>query len=203
MRTRDNDKEEIVKKMAIATIAKDGLEGFTIAKLAKACNISVGTPYIYYKDKNDLIIKIVLEETAKMEQAMNKDFDPAAALEDGLRLQWFNRINYTKQHPLIGRFFDQISSSVYQDQLLEMFNGNPATMLNEFKQNIETFISNAVKNKELASMSYEEYWCIAFSPLYSLLSFQEKGRSITGQPFQLSDEIVWATFKRVLKALKN
>ena len=203
MRTRDNDKEELVKTMAIETIAKYGLEGFTIAKLAKACNISVGTPYIYYKDKNDLIITIVMEEAAKMDEAMNINFDPESSLEDGLRVQWQNRVNYSIAHPLIWRFFDQISSSAYHAQMMEMFLGKPGKILNEFKQKIELFIANAVARKELDLMPYEQYWCIAFSPLYSLLNFNQQGRSITGQPFQLSDEMVWSTFNRVLKALKK
>ncbi|MBE9463615.1 TetR/AcrR family transcriptional regulator [Dyadobacter subterraneus] len=202
MRTRDTNKQDLVKKMAIETIVKYGLEGFTIAKLARACNISVGTPYVYYQDKDDLIIQIVLEEGAKMEAAMNKNFDPDSSLEDGLRVQWKNRVDYMIENPLTGRFFDQISSSTYHEQLLEKFHGN-SEWLNEFRENIERFITNAVDRNELDPMPFEVYWTIAFAPLNALVRFHLQGRSITGKSFQMSDDVLWETFDRVLMALKK
>lgn len=201
MRTRDINKEQLVKEKAIATIVKYGLEGFTINKLAKACGISVGTPYVYYKDKDDLIIRIVLEEGAKMEEAMNKDFDPGASLEDGLRIQWRNRFHYMMENPLVGRFFDQINSSTYQQQFSDMFTNGE--FLSRFRENMNAFIKNAVDRREMDAMTFEEYWSIAFSPLYSLTRFHQQGHSLTGLPFKISDEVLWATFDRVIKALKH
>ena len=62
MRTRDNNKVELVKKTAIELMVKDGLEGFSMNKLARACNISVATLYIYYKDRDDLIVNIAVDD---------------------------------------------------------------------------------------------------------------------------------------------
>ena len=55
MRTRNIDKQELVKKKAIEMLVDIGFEGFSMNKLAQACDISVATLYIYYKDKDDLI----------------------------------------------------------------------------------------------------------------------------------------------------
>ncbi|WP_316828628.1 TetR/AcrR family transcriptional regulator [Pedobacter miscanthi] len=203
MRTRDINKEQLVKQKAIETIVKYGLEGFTINKLAKACGISVGTPYVYYKDKDDLIVKIVMEEGARMEEAMLLDFDPDASLEDGLRIQWRNRFNYMIENPMLGQFFDQINSSTYQDQFLKMFNGEEGNLMSLFKKDITTFIQNVVKRGEMDEMPFEVYWSVAYSPLYSLLRFHHRGKSIGGKPFQITDEILWAAFDRVIKGLKN
>ncbi len=60
MRTRNTDKEQLVKQKAIEMIVKDGFQGFSMNRLAMACDISVATLYIYYKDKDDLIKKIGL-----------------------------------------------------------------------------------------------------------------------------------------------
>lgn len=203
MRTRDSNKEQLIKQKAIETIVKQGLEGFTINKLAKACGISVGTPYVYFKDKDDLILKIVMEEGARMEEAMNKDFDPEAALEEGLRTQWRNRFDYMMENPLLGQFFDQIGSSSYHQQFLEMFTSNTNPFLSKFKDHMGRFISNSVKRGEMDNLPVNVYWSIAFGPLYTLMRFHQQGRSITGVPFQISEELVWAAFKRVIKALKN
>jgi TetR/AcrR family transcriptional repressor of multidrug resistance operon len=203
MRTRDINKEQMVKQKAIETIVKYGLEGFTINKLAKACGISVGTPYVYYKDKDDLIVKIVMEEGARMEEAMLRNFDPEASLEDGLRIQWQNRFDYMIENPLLGQFFDQINSSTYQEQFLQLFNGEVGGLMSKFKQDITAFLNNVVKRGEMDEMPFEVYWSVAYSPLYSLLRFHQRGQSVGGKPFKITDRILWAAFDRVVKALKN
>lgn len=203
MRIRDIKKEQLVKEKAIETIVKYGLEGFTINKLAKACGVSVGTPYVYYKDKDDLILKIVLEEGARMEDAINKDFDPETSLEEGLRIQWRNRFDYMIENPLLGQFFDQISSSTYHQQFLEMFTSDTGAFLSKFKENMGRFISNVVMRGEMDALPIDVYWSIAFGPLYTLMRFHQQGRSITGASFQISEELVWTTFKLALKALRK
>ncbi|MCC8408257.1 TetR/AcrR family transcriptional regulator [Mucilaginibacter sp. UR6-1] len=203
MRTKDDTKKQLVRQKAIEIIVKDGLEGFTINKLAKACGISVGTPYVYYKDKDDLIVKIVLEEGAKMEAAMNMDFDPEAGLEEGLRIQWRNRFNYMMENPGLGQFFDQISNSSYHQQFLKMFNDDSAGFLANFKKNMGRFIEVNVERGEMDALPIDVYWSIAFGPLYTLMRFHQQGRSITGAPFEIKEELIWSAFDRVIKSLKN
>lgn len=203
MRTRDSNKEQLVKDKAIETIVKFGLEGFTINKLAKACGISVGTPYIYYKDKDDLIIKIVMEEAGTLVRAVLRNFDPGAPLAEGLRIQWQNCSDYLSENPMAGQFFDQINSSTYHDQFLQLFNAETGGPMSIFKHNITAFIGNAVKRGEMDEIPLEVYWSIAYSPLYSLLRFHQRGQSVAGKPFKINDGILWATFERVVRGLKK
>lgn len=203
MRKRDLNKENSIKKKAIEIIVKEGLDGFTMSKLAKACHISVGTPYVYYKDKDDLIIKLVIEEGNTMEIEINKGFDPDSSLEEGLRVQWTNRYNYALKNPLLLPFFEQINNSHYSHQFNEMFNEKPGMFMSEFKNNLLNFISNTVQRGEMAEIPFEIYWSIAFSPLYTLLRFHQQGKSISGLPFTLTDEMVWITFEKVYRSLKE
>ena len=46
MRTRNTCKEQLVKEKAVELLVSDGLEGFSMNKLARACDISVATLYI-------------------------------------------------------------------------------------------------------------------------------------------------------------
>ncbi|MDN5396565.1 MAG: TetR/AcrR family transcriptional regulator, partial [Chryseobacterium sp.] len=200
---RDLNKENSIKQKAIEIIVKEGLDGFTMSKLAKACHISVGTPYVYYKDKDDLIIKLVIEEGNTMEIEINKGFDPDSSLEEGLRVQWTNRYNYALKNPLLLPFFEQINNSHYSHQFNEMFNEKPGMFMSEFKNNLLNFISNTVQRGEMAEIPFEIYWSIAFSPLYTLLRFHQQGKSISGLPFTLTDEMVWITFEKVYRSLKE
>jgi len=196
MRTRNNDKEELVKQQAIQMIVKNGLEGFSMNKLAKACNISVATLYIYYKDRDDLILKIAEEEGQKMSNALIKDFDPEVSLEQGLRKQWENRYAYMIASPMLTLFFEQLRSSSYQYKFLPDF-------LKDFKVVVSKFMSNVVARGEMEAMPVEVYWSVAFAPLYTLIRFETEGQSMAGKPFKMTDEILWKTFDLVIKALKK
>ncbi|MCR8560243.1 TetR/AcrR family transcriptional regulator [Mucilaginibacter sp. BJC16-A38] len=196
MRTRDIDKEQLVKQKAIECIVKDGMEGFSMNKLAKACKISVATLYIYYKDRDDLIISIAREEGLRMAKIMLEDFDENASFEDGLRVQWKNRYKHMMENPHLGVFFDQLRSSSYHAQFMETFKTN-------FETAIGNFMHNVHERGEVNEMPFEAFWSVAYAPLYSLIRFHNEGYSVGGKPFAMSDKILWATFNLVVKALKN
>ena len=83
MRIRNEEKVQLVKQKAMEMVVSDGLEGFSVNKLAKACGISVATLYIYYKDKDDLITQIANEEAERMNETVLKDFDPELPYAEG------------------------------------------------------------------------------------------------------------------------
>ena len=165
-------------------------------KLAKACNISVATLYIYYKDRDDLILKIAMEEGLIMAEMIMKDFNPDMPFESGLRVQWHNRYQYTKDKPLMNSFFEQLRTSSYQEEFL-------ASFLSEFKVVMGKFMTNIIDRGEIDRMPFEVYWSVAFAPLYNLIRFDNEGQSMGGMPFKMTDEILWKTFDLVIKALKK
>jgi TetR/AcrR family transcriptional repressor of multidrug resistance operon len=196
MRTRNIDKVQLVKQKAIELIVKNGLEGFSMNKLARACNVSVATLYIYYKDRDDLIIKVAVEEGRLMGDAMIKDFDPESPFEQGLRKQWENRYNYMIANPIMSLFFDQLRSSSYQQEFLSSF-------LKGFQVVVGKFMHNVIERGEIEAIPFEVYWSVAFAPLYNLIRFETEGQSMGGKPFKMTDEILWKTFDLVVKALKK
>lgn len=196
MRIRDEEKVQLVKQKALESLVKDGFEGFSMNKLAKACGISVATLYIYYKDKDDLIISIGQEEGDKMADAMIKNLDPKVSFEEGMRVQWQNRYAYVMANPYAYLFFEQLRTSTYQVKFLESF-------MKKFKSVISEFMHNVVANGEINPMPLEVFWSVAFAPLYSLIRFDREGQSIGGKPFQMTDKVLWQTFDLIIKALKN
>lgn len=196
MRKRDVDKEALVKQKAIELLVRDGFEGFSINKLAKACDISVATLYIYYKDRDDLIVRIALEEAKMMSSTVLRDFTPDLSFEEGLRLQWKNRAAHVLQNPDLSLFFEKLRNSTYRELVFD-------SIVGDFKEVMGKFITNAIKRGEIDPMPLEVYWSVAFAPLYNLLRFHQEGRSIGGKPFVFSETILWQTFDLVLKAFKK
>jgi|SRR5215471_5570443 len=194
MRPRDEQKEKVIREKALAMIVKEGIEGFSMQKLAKAANVSPGTLYIYFKDKEDLILQLCKEAGEKMADITLKNFDPSMSFAEGLKMQWIGRARYCLKYPEQVHFIEQIRHSPLQDKLTDI-------MSPKFKNVMEIFVTNAIKRKELVKVPFEVYWSIAFAPLYNLVKFHMTGKSIGGNKFVLSDKVMKDTFELVLKAL--
>ncbi len=195
MRERDEQKQKVIKEKAMQMIVKLGIEGFSMQKLAKAANVSPATIYIYFKDKEDLILQLSKETGDKMMEMTFKNFDPSMNFSEGLKLQWMNRAKYCLKYPEHSMFLEQIRHSALHDKFMSTMGAN-------FKANMHAFMANAIKRKELVKLPVEVYWSIAFAPLYNLIKFHMSGKSMGGQKFVFSEKIMMETFELVLKALQ-
>ncbi len=195
MRTRDEHKEQLVRQKALEILVKEGFNGFSMQKLAKAAGVSPATLYIYFKDKEDLIVSIGIEEGVKMKTAILNGFDSTMHFEEGLRMQWKNRSEYWLNNKLSYELFELLRNSPYYEKIAELVHTG-------FKEKMKAFVQNAIKNKELQVMPVEVYWSMAFAPLNNLIRFHIEGRSMGNMPFTFSEKLMWQTFELVIKALK-
>ncbi|CAG4998134.1 hypothetical protein DYBT9275_01935 [Dyadobacter sp. CECT 9275] len=194
MRTRDIHKELLIREKAIEMIVKQGFDGLSMHKLAKAAGVSAATIYIYFKDREDLIQKLYTEETKKMAEATLKNFDPGSHFDEGLKIQWINRMNYCLENPYSMQFTEQLRNSplVHRSQM-DM----------RFLEAMSTFVHNAIQRKELIPLPVEIYWSVAFAPLYQLVKFHVSKTSMPGRPpFIFDEEKINLTLQLVIKALK-
>lgn len=196
MRNRNTEKEHLVKKKAIELIGKGGLDYFSINKLAKECNISVATIYIYYKDKDDLIGQLAADQGEAMGDDFVRDLDPNIPFEQGLRLQWANRYRQMLGNKTLSLFFEQIRSTMYYNRFMEAFTQKAAVILG-------SFVQNATERGDIPDIPLEVYWSVAFGPLYGLIKFHNDGISLNGKSFVLDEEMLWQAFELVLKAFRK
>lgn len=194
MRTRDTNKEEIVKQKALEMLVSQGVEGFGMNRLAKECGVSVATLYIYYSDKEDLIRKIGIEIGQSYFSKMLEGFSPKMSFVEGLRQQWKNRSNYATTFVLETTCFELLKHSTYGDGIL-------AEITSEFKNEMTQFITNAIEKNELVPVTFEVFWSIAYGSLYSLLELHREGKSMSGKKFTFTKEINDEAFNLVIKAL--
>lgn len=194
MRVRDDSKIQAIREKAVDMMVKEGLDGFSMQKLAKAANVSPATLYIYYKDREDLILRLWSESFKEMAEASLKGFDPGMSFSEGLRVQWMNRAKYCLKNPRQMQFMEQLRHSPLQEKALGM-------MGESFKNVMKNFVHNAIKKNELVKVELEVYWCIAFAPMYGLVKFHQEGHSLGGKKFKLNDKILNEALQLVIKAL--
>jgi AcrR family transcriptional regulator len=194
MRLRDNNKEDIVKQKAIEMLVNQGIEGFGMNRLAKESGVSVATLYIYYADKEDLIKKIAIEIGRNFFSAMLKDFSPEMPFVQGLRQQWENRARFMMENMNEVACWEVLQNSSYSEYIVQ-------ETFKDFKTIMMDFFQNAVERKEMIHVSKDVFWSIAYGPLYSLLRFHQKGKSMGGASFSLTAEVQNEAFELVIKAL--
>jgi TetR/AcrR family transcriptional repressor of multidrug resistance operon len=195
MRPRDPKKEQLLRKKAMELIVENGFDGFSMHKLARATQMATATIYIYFKDREDLMQQLCSEAANTMAAVTLEGFDPAFSFKKGLRVQWKNRSKFYLENPLLVQFLEMVKHSPYNDKINEL-------KAQQLSAAMHQFVRNAIANKELAKMSLEVYWSVAFAPMYQLIKFHMDGRSLGKRPFQLSEEIMDECLKIVTKALK-
>ncbi|MCE7064643.1 TetR/AcrR family transcriptional regulator [Dyadobacter sp. CY326] len=194
MRTRDVNKEALIREKAIEMIVAHGFDGLSMHKLAKSAGVSVATIYIYFKDREDLIQQLYTEETKKMAEATLVNFDPESHFDEGLKIQWLNRMNYCLENPISMSFMEQVKHSPLIDR---------STMDMRFLNAMSRFVHKAIEREELIPLPVEIYWSIAFAPLYQLVKFHISKSSMPGRPpFVFDEEKINLTLGLVIKALK-
>jgi AcrR family transcriptional regulator len=194
VRVRDPDKERAIRDAALEMIVSEGFDGLSMQKLARAAGVSPATIYIYFKNRDDLIVSLYREESARMAEFTLAGFDPSMPFAEGLRVQWINRARYFIDNPKRMHFMEQIRHSPFHDA--------KGAQPNSFGEAMRAFVEGAIRRGELIRIPVEVYWAIAFAPLYQLVKFHMQGRGMPGWgSFSLDDKILNQTLKLVLKAL--
>lgn len=194
MRTRDENKETMIREKAFEMVVKEGFDGLSMQKLAKAAGVSPATIYIYYKSREDLLNRIFNDAQKKFAKNALKDFDPNMTLEEGLWLQWKNRLQFITEYPNYFQFFEQFRNS-------PLINHRDVDM-SEFKKNMKSFVKNAVERGEMPGMEPEVFWSVAYGSLYALLKFHLQERKMMNENFRMTETMMKQCFNMVIKALK-
>ncbi len=197
MRKRDENKELTIRIKALEMVVRDGFSGLSMQKLAKISGVSPATIYIYFKDKDDLILQLWLQEMEKMVDATLERFDPSMHFDEGLKIQWLNRARFCMQNPTSMHFLEQVKYSPYHEPFMKKMDSS-------FLKAMGDFVHNAINRKELVKVPLEVFWSLAYAPLYQLVKMHMSGRGMRGgaEKFVLDDRTMNQTLRLVLKALK-
>ncbi|HEX6428210.1 MAG TPA: TetR/AcrR family transcriptional regulator [Niastella sp.] len=194
MRSKDENKELVIREKAIEMIVKEGFDGLSMQKLAKEANISASTIYIYFKNREDLLNKLYLGVQEKFEKDALSNFSAEMTFEEGLWLQWKNRFRNINQNPLEYQFYEHFRNS----PLINHKDIKPSF----FRKIMNDFVENAIRKGELVNIPVEQYWAIAYGAFYILVKFHFEQSSMGGKPFNLTEQKLKQTFMLVMKSLR-
>lgn len=113
MRVKDDIKQKALFEATVKMVNEIGFASSSVSKIAKEAGVSPATIYVYYKNKEDLLISTYVEIKRSMSQAVLRDFDADLPIRDILKNVWFNMFNYISSHGDYFHFTEQFSNSPY------------------------------------------------------------------------------------------
>lgn len=194
MRVRDENKKATVCEKAMEIIVAEGFDGLSMHKLAKAAGVSPATIYIYFKSREDLLNQLFNDAHHTFSDVALDGFDPSLSFEDGLWLQWKNRLRFIIKYPVHFNFCEQFRNCC-------KINHSDIKMA-EFKETMQQFVENSIKRGEMKKMEPELFWSMAYGPFYSLVKFHLRQKSITDTKFTLTDAKMKTVFNMVIKGFR-
>lgn len=80
-------------------MAEGGLQNLSMQKIAKKANISAGTIYLYFKNKEELLSKLAERVFMLFQQAVQKDYNEQESFFHQYRRMWWNIWYLLQQEP--------------------------------------------------------------------------------------------------------
>lgn len=167
MRPKNLAKEEAIRTVALQIISEEGLENLSMQKLAKAANISPRTIYLKYEHKEDLLVKLFIEEVlGAYEAALLEGFSETMDLHAGIKLLWqhtfrffkhnrsaFVLMQYGKSSPLLNKAFRE--KNIKEGQ---------------FFAPVHRFLKRHTTGKLIKAYPFEVQRALLFAPLFDLIN---------------------------------
>ena len=82
---RASDKRERILRAAIKVFARKGFYATRVSEIAKAAGVADGTIYLYFENKDDVLVSIFEDRITKLLEVLRKEIEAGDSFEDKLR----------------------------------------------------------------------------------------------------------------------
>ena len=113
MRTKDDLKEAALFEATVKLVNEIGFASSSVSKIAREAGVSPATIYVYYKNKEDLLVSTYIEIKQNFSKALLKDFNDQLPIRDIFKQVWFNMFGYIANNFEYYKFVEQFSNSPY------------------------------------------------------------------------------------------
>ncbi len=145
----------------IQLVNEIGFVATSISKIAKIAEVSPATIYVYYANKEDLMVSTYVDIKKKLSQAILRDFDESLPIRDIFKKFWYNSFDYIGQFPHYFQFTEQFSSSPFSDLV------NKEAVENSYAQMMQV-IQKGITQKIIKDVDFDILTTFMFYPIFTL-----------------------------------
>jgi AcrR family transcriptional regulator len=113
MRTKDDHKKAALFKATIKLVNEIGFASSSVSKIAKEANVSPSTIYVFFENKEDLLVSTYLELKHKLAATLLDDFDEGLPIRDIIKNAWFGVFNFVSNNLESYDYMEQFANSPY------------------------------------------------------------------------------------------
>jgi len=189
MRIKDIEKEKAVVDATIKLVNENGLNNTSISKIAKEAGVSQATLYIYYQNKEDLVVSIFYNVKERLTTYYHNDLDDNCTIEENLRTLWVNSIKARHYLPELVSYDLQFTNSPFNDLV------DSAKVL-EFTKPLARLVEKGIREKVIKEMSLDIFIAFFLSPASFLSSKRMSSR------FTVTEQSIEDTFQLAFKTIR-
>ena len=189
MRTKDDEKEAALFEATVKLVNEIGFASSSVSKIAREAGVSPATIYVYYKNKEDLLVSTYIEIKLNLSKAILSDFSDNLPIRDILRNVWFNMFEYISNHSEYYKFAEQFSNSPYSSLV------NKKEVEQYFDPLIKV-LQSGIEQKIIKNVNLDILGAFMFYPITVLAN------SRLCQDFELNEENIEIAFTLAWDAIK-
>ena len=189
MRTKDDEKEAALFEATVKLVNEIGFASSSVSKIAREAGVSPATIYVYYKNKEDLLVSTYIGIKLDLSKALLRNFDDKLPIRDILRSVWFNMFEYISNNLEYYKFVEQFSNSPY------------SSLVN--KQEVEQYfvplvkvLQTGIEQKIIKNVNFDILTAFMYHPITVLAN---PGLC---QDFELNEENIETAFTLAWDAIK-
>ena len=189
MRTKDDVKEAALFEATVKLVNETGFASSSVSKIAREAGVSPATIYVYYKNKEDLLVSTYIGIKLDLSKALLRNFDDKLPIRDILRSVWFNMFEYISNNLEYYKFIEQFSNSSY------------SSLVN--KQEVEQYfvplvkvLQTGIEQKIIKNVNFDILTAFMYHPITVLAN---PGLC---QDFELNEENIETAFTLAWDAIK-
>jgi len=113
MRYKDEAKQDAIIRATVKLVNQIGFVSSSVSKIAKEAEVSPATIYIYYQNKEDLLVSTYIDIKRKMSEVMLQDFDDKKPIKEIMRDFWFKTFDFISHNQGDFQYTEQFANSPY------------------------------------------------------------------------------------------
>ncbi|WP_196885005.1 TetR/AcrR family transcriptional regulator [Aureivirga sp. CE67] len=115
-REKCEKKREALLNATLELINNQGFHDAPMSKIAKMAGVSVGTTYVYFENKQDLVNKLYIETKENFSYYAFENYSEEMNIKEGFALVWKNIVQYKLNFKKHGNFLAQCDNSPMIDK---------------------------------------------------------------------------------------
>ena len=173
MRTRDYEKQQRIKEAMVRLILREGINGASVAKIAREAGVSPATIYIYYDSKEALLSAAFREYSYQSYQYVDRRIRPGMGAAELIEAIVRGCYAYTVEHEEVFSFVEQCTRcpSVTEEVSLQECCCGIFDLIHEYQ-----------RRGILRGFSDQNYAAVLFAPVRYLASKRGCGCAPADEP---------------------